>query len=169
MISAIVCVDKNWGIGSNGDLLVHIPEDMKYFKRLTTGHVVVMGRRTWESLPNKPLPDRLNLVVTSRKRTIDFMTISIGIEEALVRAIAVSKDPEDEWFVIGGGQLYKELLPICNKVYVTKVYHAYPNVDTYFPNIDNAQEWEVESASEIKEHNQVKYQFCIYRKKDIEQ
>lgn len=165
MVSAIVCVDENWGIGSNGDLLVHIPEDMNHFKKLTTGNVVVMGRKTWESLPNKPLPNRLNLIVTSRERTIDFMTVFISIEEALVRARMASKDPEDEWFVIGGGQLYKELLPICDKVYVTKVYHSYENVDTHFLNIDNISEWEMESASEIKEYNGVKYQFCTYRKK----
>ena len=165
MVSAIVCVDSNWGIGSNGDLLIRIPEDMKHFKKLTTGNVVVMGRKTWESLPNKPLPNRLNLIVTSKERTVDFMTAYINIEEALVRARMASKDPEDEWFVIGGGQLYKELLPICNKVYVTKVNHAYQNVDTYFPNIDNIPEWEMESASEIKEYNDVEYQFYTYRKK----
>lgn len=169
MISAIVCVDENWGIGSNGDLLVHIPEDMKYFKRLTTGNVVVMGRKTWESLPNKPLPDRLNLIVTSKEKTIDFMTAFIDIEETIVRARMASKDPEDEWFVIGGGQLYKELLPICDKVYVTKVYHAYPNVDTYFPNIDNIPEWEIIDKSEIKIYEDIKYQFCTYRKKGAEQ
>lgn len=165
MISAIVCVDENFGIGSNGDLLVHIPEDLKRFKRLTTGNVVVMGRKTWESLPNKPLPNRLNLVVTSKERTIDFMTAFISIEEALVRARMASKDPEDEWFVIGGGQLYKELLPYCNKAYITKVYRTYENVDTYFPNIENIPEWKIESESEIKEYNGVKYQFCTYRKK----
>lgn len=165
MVSAIVCVDSNWGIGSNGDLLIRIPEDMKHFKKLTTGNVVVMGRKTWESLPNKPLPNRLNLIVTSKERTVDFMTAYINIEEALVRARMASKDPEDEWFVIGGGQLCKELLPICNKVYVTKVNHAYQNVDTYFPNIDNIPEWEMESASEIKEYNDVEYQFYTYRKK----
>lgn len=165
MVSAIVCVDSNWGIGSNGDLLIRIPEDMKHFKKLTTGNVVVMGRKTWESLPNKPLPNRLNLIVTSKERTVDFMTAYINIEETLVRARMASKDPEDEWFVIGGGQLYKELLPICNKVYVTKVNHAYQNVDTYFPNIDNIPEWEMESASEIKEYNDVEYQFYTYRKK----
>lgn len=167
MISAIVCVDENWGIGSNGDLLVHIPEDMKHFKRLTTGNVVVMGRKTWESLPNKPLPNRLNLIVTSGEKTIDFMTVSINIEETIVRAKAASKDPEDEWFVIGGGQLYKELLPYCDKAYVTKVKHAYKNVDTYFPNIDNIPEWEIIEKSEMKEYKDIKYQFYTYRKKDI--
>ena len=74
MISAIVAVDENWGIGFNGQLLEHIPEDMKFFKKITTGNVVIMGRKTWESLPIKPLPDRLNLVVTSKGRGVDCMT-----------------------------------------------------------------------------------------------
>jgi dihydrofolate reductase len=103
MISAIVAVDNNWGIGYNGDLLEHIPDDMKFFKKLTTGNVVIMGRKTWDSLPVKPLPDRLNLVITRQGRDIDCMTCFIDMDEAKVRAAMARHDPEDNWFVIGGG------------------------------------------------------------------
>ena len=141
MISAIVAVDENWGIGFNGELLEKIPEDLKRFKKLTKGTVVVMGRKTWDSLPNKPLPDRLNIIISRQPQFVDFLTISIGMEEAKIRAGMASKDPEDEWFVIGGGQIYKELLPFCDRVYVTKIFKSHDNVDTYFPNLDEPEEW----------------------------
>ena len=101
MISAIVAVDNNWGIGFNGDLLEHIPEDLKYFKALTSGHVVVMGRKTWDSLPKKPLPDRLNIVITSQERHFGEMTAFIPFSEAVSRMTHI--DSDEEWFIIGGG------------------------------------------------------------------
>lgn len=168
MISAIVCVDNNWGIGSNGDLLVHIPEDMKFFKDSTFCTTVAMGRKTYESLPKKPLPHRVNIVISSKvdkgyKLQKDG---SVWMPMKHVKKWLINiKFVEDCVFVIGGGQIYKELLPFCDKAYVTKVYHAYENVDTYFPNLDNIPEWEIESKSEIKEYNGVKYQFYTYRKK----
>ena len=86
MISAIVAVDENFGIGFNGDLLEHIPEDLKRFKQLTTNKTIIMGRKTWESLPNKPLPDRLNIVVTSKERSFEEMTVFTSFEEVYSRA-----------------------------------------------------------------------------------
>ena len=162
MISAIVAVDNNWGIGYNGDLLEHIPEDLKRFKQLTTGNVVVMGRKTWDSLPKKPLPDRLNLVISRQDRTIDFMTAFIGMEEAKVRAGMAAKDPEDEWFVIGGGQIYEELLPYCDRVYVTKIYKDHENVDTYFPNLDKIDGWEIIGCAGPREYKGIMYTFLTY-------
>ena len=140
MISAIVAVDNNWGIGYNGDLLEHIPEDLKYFQALTTGHVVVMGRKTWDSLPKKPLKDRLNIVISSQPRgPLGEMAFSIPMEEAKVRVAMAGND--EEWFIIGGGSIYKEFLSICDRVYVTKIYKDHDNVDTYFPNLDELEEW----------------------------
>lgn len=140
MISAIVAVDNNWGIGYNGDLLEHIPEDLKYFKALTTGHVVVMGRKTWDSLPQKPLKDRLNIVISRQPRVpLGEMAFSIPMDEAKVR-VALSENDE-EWFIIGGGSIYQEFLSICDRVYVTKIYKDHDNVDTYFPNLDESEEW----------------------------
>ena len=148
MISAIVAVDNNWGIGYNGDLLEHIPEDLKYFKALTTGHVVVMGSKTWDSLPKKPLKDRLNVVVSSKPREVlGDMSIRIDMEELMVRMIYMKRNAlvnpaeEEEWFVIGGGSIYQQLLPFCDRVYVTKIYKDHDNVDTYFPNLDKSEEW----------------------------
>ena len=170
MISAIVCVDENWGIGINGDLLVRIPEDMKHFKEMTNGNTVIMGRKTYDSLPKKPLLNRENVVITnnfpdgSNLRIDEDGTAFTRLSN--IKHVLRSKEiGEYNVFVIGGGQIYKELLPYCDKAYVTKVKHAYENVDTYFPNIENIPEWEIEYKSEIKEHNGVKYQFCTYRKK----
>ena len=160
MISAIVAVDENFGIGFNGDLLEHIPEDLKRFKQLTTNKTIIMGRKTWESLPNKPLPDRLNIVITSKERFLGEMTAFIPFEEAYSRAIHTI--PEDEQFVIGGGSIYKEFLPICDKVYLTKIMVSHENVDTYFPNIELMDNWKCIEQSEIKQYNDISYQFKTY-------
>lgn len=160
MISAIVAVDNNWGIGFNGDLLEHIPEDLKYFKQLTTGHVVVMGRKTWDSLPKKPLKDRLNIVITSQERHFGEMTAFISFEEAISRMTHI--DDDEEWFVIGGGTIYKELLPFCDRIYVTKIFKDHDNVDTYFPNLDISEEWAPAACSSIYDYKDLKYQFWQY-------
>lgn len=160
MISAIVAVDENFGIGFNGDLLEHIPEDLKRFKQLTTNKTIIMGRKTWESLPNKPLPDRLNIVITSKERSLGEMTVFTSFEEVYSRATHIM--PEDEWFVIGGGSIYKEFLPICDKVYLTKIMVSHENVDTYFPNIELMNNWKCIEQSEIKQYNDISYQFKTY-------
>jgi dihydrofolate reductase len=165
MISAIVAVDEDWGIGFNGQLLEKIPEDMKWFRLLTHERTVLMGRKTWDSLPKKPLPDRLNLVITRGERKFDDMTVFIDMEEAKIRVREAAKDPDDEWFVIGGGQIYKELLPFCDRVYVTKIYTSHENVDTYFPNLDEPEEWntwKVVHQSKTKIYNNILYQFWTY-------
>lgn len=161
MISAIVAVDENWGIGFNGQLLEKIPEDLKRFKLLTEEKVIIMGRKTWESLPNKPLPNRLNLIVSNKYKIVDNLTISMGMDEIKARAKIASKDPEDEWFVIGGGQIYRELLPFCDRVYITKIYKTHENVDTYFPKLDDL-EWKIVHESEILTFNDLQYQFLTY-------
>ena len=161
MISAIVAVDNNWGIGYNGDLLEHIPEDLKYFNELTAGHVVVMGRKTWDSLPKKPLKDRLNIVISSQPRgPLGDMAFSIPMVEAKVR-VAMSKNDE-EWFIIGGGTIYKEFLSICDRVYVTKIYKDHENVDTYFPNLDESPEWKVSMCTDTQTSVNTPYAFLTY-------
>lgn len=159
MISAIVAVDNNWGIGFNGDLLEYIPEDLKYFKQLTTGHNVIMGRKTWDSLPTKPLPNRGNYIISSLEpRIIDKYTICFQMKDA----ISYLNYTQDDVFVIGGGQIYKELLPICDRVYVTKIFKDHANVDTYFPNIELMDNWSCIEQSEIKQYNDISYQFKTY-------
>jgi dihydrofolate reductase len=160
MISAIVAVDNNWGIGFNGDLLEHIPEDLKYFKELTSGNTVVMGRKTWDSLPKKPLPNRFNVVITSQERHFEEMTAFIPFSEAVSRLKRSPK--EDDWFIIGGGQIYKELLPYCDRVYVTKIFKDHNQVDTYFPNLDELDEWAPAMQSALHAYKDLTYQFWQY-------
>ena len=170
MIAAVVAVDENWGIGSNNELLAHIPEDLKNFKRLTEHNVVIMGRKTYESLPVKPLPKRTNIVITSKSNKTnkddnkdDAVFVSLDSIKVYLQTLP-SKSLVDV-FVIGGGTIYKELLTYCEKVYVTKIHHSYDNVDTYFPNIDKMQDWELSMSGDIRKHNDVEYQFCIYEKR----
>ena len=162
MISAIVAVDENWGIGFNGDLLEKIPEDLKYFKALTTGHVVIMGRKTWDSLPHKPLPDRTNIIISNQGNLLlENGAIRLKLEDLLL-GIA---NFEEDIFVIGGGTIYKELLPFCDRVYVTKIFKSHENVDTYFPNLDEPEEWniwKVVEQSKTYTYNDLMYQFWTY-------
>lgn len=159
MISAIVAVDNNWGIGYQGQLLERIPEDMKYFKELTDDHMVIMGRKTWESLP-APLSNRFHLVLTRNPQNDPslhdrwFADWKEGVNMMLYHPI--------DTFIIGGGQIYKELLPLCDRVYVTKICKDHENVDTYFPNLDKMPEWEVSSCTELREYNGLYYSFLTY-------
>ena len=166
MISAIVAVDKNYGIGYQGKLLCPIKEDLKRFKQITTGSVVVMGRKTWDSLLNEPLPNRTNVVVTSN---VDGMQMKNGVIyttlELLEKCIVDISNKHDV-FIIGGGQIYKELLPYCTHVHLTKIHKKFENVDTYFPNIKNDDNWELTLESDIITANKINYQFLIYKRKE---
>lgn len=171
MISAIVAIDSNYAIGNKNGLLAHIPADMKHFKDLTMGSTVVMGRKTYDSLPKKPLPHRLNLVITSKVKNQyeiqDDGSIFISMEYVknwLINRKAVG----DYVFIIGGGQIYKELLPYCDKIYLTKIFHAYEDADTYFPNIEEMDEWKLAKEGEFQEYNGLEYQFCEYIRSNVE-
>lgn len=173
MINAIVAIDKNYGIGSNNDLLVHIPDDLKNFKRLTRNSIVIMGRKTYDSLTNKPLQNRVNIVISSNvDKDLVFEikedgSVFIKLDDVKKMLSHISRYPYPfDIYVIGGGIIYKELLPYCEKVYATKINRAFNNVDTYFPNIDNMPEWEQVMLGEGRYHYDVEYQFCIYRKRE---
>lgn len=162
MIAAIVAVDNNWGIGFNGELLERIPDDLKRFKQLTDDSTVVMGRKTWDSLPKKPLPNRFNIIVTSQE--VDDNDIDIkhsSMEE--VKAF-LELDLGIPVFIIGGGMIYRELLPYCQEVYITKILKDHDNADTYFPNLDEMEEWEQDESSETYNYNGVNYQYQHYRR-----
>ena len=134
-ISIIVAVARNWAIGMNNQLLWHIPEDFRWFKKHTAGHPVVMGRRTWESLPVKPLTGRKNIVITDDPQDCFPGTICVGsIEEAVNQM-----DTEKENFIIGGGMVYRQFLPLAQKVYLTVVDRAF-DADVWFPVLDGT-EW----------------------------
>ena len=163
MISAIVAVNEDWGIGYNNDLLEHIPADLQYFKAVTIGRVVVMGLNTWNSLPKKPLPNRLNIIIepTEYYKESDESIVHMDLETFL----DMSKGMGMEYVVIGGGSIYKQLLPYCDRVYVTKIYKKHENVDTYFPNLDETNEWEVIPIDDVETYKDFSYQFWRYDRK----
>lgn len=138
MLSIIVAVAQNGAIGKDSQLIWHISDDLKRFKKLTTGHAILMGRKTFESLPNGALPNRENIVLTGdRHLSLHGCTMIHSIEEA-VEKYAKS---DEEVFVIGGGMVYNALLPFVGKLYLTRIHESF-DADTYFPEIDYA-EWEV--------------------------
>ena len=152
MIS-IAAADRNWAIGKDGDLLVSIPEDMKFFRETTKGHTVVMGRKTLESFPGgRPLKGRVN-VVLSRQMTpgetqVDERTKLVvlpGIEEFLAWAEASG---QDEIYVIGGGSIYRAMLPYCSKALITFIRHGFEGADTHYPNLDEDPDWALAAESE---------------------
>lgn len=148
MIAAIVAIDERFGIGYDGQLLAHIPEDMKHFKELTSGNAVVMGRKTWDSLPQKPLPNRENIVITSHPHKAEqFDVVFWNMEEALEWLENTQKDV----FIIGGASIYKQFLPYCDTIYITLIHKVFDNVDTYFPTIDLEEEWHIDSFKESLE------------------
>jgi dihydrofolate reductase len=134
-LSIIVAVAENLAIGKNNDLLWHLSSDLKRFKKLTTGHPVVMGRRTWESLPKRPLPGRRNIVFT---QNTDFKADGAEVVHSVNSLFKVLKDYDDEVFVMGGASIYQLLLPFTNRLYVTRVYREFDG-DVFFPVIDMSE------------------------------
>lgn len=161
-MNLIVNVDKNWAIGLGSKLLVRIPQDMKYFRSMTTGHVVVMGRKTLESFPeSKPLPNRVNIVLTRDQGYQAPGALVVHSMEELKEEL--EKYPGEEIFVIGGGQIYRELLPLCDKAYVTKVDRAF-DADVYFPDLDQDPQWKMTKVSEEQTYFDLEYVFAVYER-----
>ncbi|TCO10791.1 dihydrofolate reductase [Natronoflexus pectinivorans] len=130
-ISIIVVIDKKGGIGFNGDQLAYISGDLKRFKQLTTGHPIVMGRKTYESLPNGALPNRRNIVLTRNPQlTCNGCEMARTIEDVLDKC-----RKEQELFVIGGGEVYDIFMPVATRIYFTHIHHKFDDVDTWFPEI----------------------------------
>lgn len=155
-MQAIVAVSQSWGIGKGGDLLFRLPSDLRRFKAMTTGHTVIMGRKTLDSLPGgKGLPHRRNLVLS---RQSDFAP---DRAEVIHSVEDILKTAEDDAFVIGGQQVYEQLLPYCARVYVTKVLSD-PEADAFFPDLDKLPEWKVASAGEMLTGNGLSFQYVEY-------
>src|SRR5665648_710798 len=155
-MKAIVVVDKNWGIGRDKKLLVHLPGDLKYFKEHTLGKTIVMGRETLESLPGgKPLLNRNNIVLTRNKGYGTDCTICHS-KEGLLKMV---KDVNtDEVFIIGGEKVYRQFLPYCNTCYVTKIDKTF-DADKFFHNLDEDENFSVVDESEVIEENGTSYKF----------
>lgn len=165
-MKCIVAAAADWGIGKDGDLLARNKEDMKFFKETTTGHIVVMGRKTLDSFPGgRVLPNRDNIVITrdesfEREGAIIVNSIESAISKAKELAIGTDK----EIFVIGGDSIYQQMLPQCTTAYVTKMDQKY-DADTYFPNLDDDAEWVLSEQSEVKEYPDGTFTFCTYVRK----
>ena len=165
-MNLIVCVDKNWAIGHEGQLLVHLKQDMKFFREHTIGKAVVMGRSTLESLPNgQPLPDRTNIVLTHRMDFTKEGVIVVHDMEELLEELN-NYAPEDV-MIIGGASVYNEMMDMCDKLYVTKVDHEF-FADTFIRNIDQNPNFKVVWTSEEMEDKGLKFRFVEYRRKRIE-
>jgi len=158
-MNLIVAVDQNWAIGKGGDQLVYISEDLKRFKALTTGHPVILGRKTLATFPGgRPLKGRRNLILSATPGyQVEGAEVFPDLESLLAQA------PEDS-FVIGGENVYRELLPYCSTAYVTKIHAAFP-ADRYFPNLDEDGDWMVSDVSDMMEQDGLQFQYVTYVRK----
>jgi dihydrofolate reductase len=159
MISMIVAMDENGLIGKNNSLPWHLPNDLKYFKRITIGNTIVMGRKTYESI-GKPLPGRKNVILTRNKNyTIDNATI-INSPDMVQQLASI-----DDVFIIGGAELFSSLIGITDKLYITKIHEKFEG-DVYFPSI-NWDDWVIESVEKgtVDDNNIYQHDFYIYKRK----
>ncbi len=169
MISLIVAVAENGAIGRNNDLLWHISEDLKYFKSTTTGHPVIMGRKTYESI-GRPLPGRRNIVLTRGDMEIppikNPQTTSMEIVHTLEDVFDIAQG-EEEFFIMGGGMLYNATFVKADYLYITKIYATAEDADTFFPKVDE-NDWVIVREGEMMhdDENNIDYQFLVYKRKN---
>lgn len=159
MISIIVAVAENYAIGKKGDLLCHMPADLKHFKEITSGKTVLMGERTFFSLPKHPLPNRRNIVLTDvAGKTFEGAEAVYSIDELVAKVPA-----NEEAFVIGGGMVYRQMMPLADKLYITHIHHSWEDADTFFPEID-AVVWKQLNAERhsADDKNPFDYTFAEY-------
>lgn len=153
---AIVAVDNRWGIGREGDLLFRVSDDLKRFRALTEGHTVLMGRKTLESLPKqRGLPNRRNMVLTTNRAYT-----AENVETVHSPAEAVMLAPEDCW-LIGGASVYRELLPVCQRVYVTRI-DGDGGADVFFPDLEHDRRWRLDKKSDVQEENGLRFRYEEY-------
>ena len=154
MLSIIVAVSENNVIGKDNDLIWHLPRDLKHFKDTTTGHYIIMGRKTFES-NGRPLPNRTNVIITRDKNyTAEGCIVVHSLEEAIKRA-----ENDSEPFIIGGGKIYEQALPLVDRIYLTQIHHSFEG-DTYFPELD-MNEWVVTDKRDFEPDEKNRYPFSI--------
>lgn len=162
-LSIIVAMAENLAIGKDNDLLWHLGSDLKRFKRLTMGHPVVMGRRTWESLPKHPLAGRRNIVFSQSEA---FAPEGAEIVHSINGLFDLLKDCDDEVFIIGGGRIYNMLMPWVNRLYITWVYKEFTEADTFFPVIDLSEFTKVnETEHMFDEKSGLEFSYAEYDRK----
>ncbi|MEN8776607.1 MAG: dihydrofolate reductase [Polaribacter sp.] len=161
MITVIAAIAKNNALGKNNDLIWHLPADLKRFKKVTSGHYILMGRNTFESI-GKPLPNRTTIIITRNK---NYFKEGCLIANSLEKAIELAKD-EEQIFIIGGAQIYKEIIAkdLADQLDITLVHKEF-DADVYFPEID-LQKWKIVAREDFKadEKNKYEYSFLSYQK-----
>lgn len=164
MISIIVAIAENYAIGKKGDLLCHLPADLKHFKEITSGKTVMMGERTFYSLPKHPLPNRRNIVLTDvHGKTFEGAEAVYSIEELVKSIKPKTNSQEEEAFVIGGGMVYRQMMERADKLYITHIHHSWEDADTFFPEIKES-EWKLLNAEKhyADEKNPYDFTFAEY-------
>lgn len=155
----IVAVYDDWGIGGDGTQPIALREDRKFFRQTTKGAMVIVGRRTVADFPGqKPLPGRVNVVLSRQGKEIPGFTVVGSPEEAAELAKTAGRA-----MVIGGGSIYRQMLPFCDTAYITKV-HVTPESDTYFPNLDEDPAWILAETLLSGEEDGIAYEMCLYKK-----
>lgn len=163
-MNLIACTDLNGGLGLNGNLLFHIPEDLKRFRKMTSDKIVVMGRKTLESLPGaKPLPNRTNVVLSRGNIKIENAEVINSVGEFLKKYDAQNNP---DIFVIGGAQIYRALMPYCKYAYITRVEETRPS-DAYIKDFDNLENFVLAERSPTYEYEGLKYAYYTYENTDI--
>ena len=164
MIRAIVCVSENWAIGKNNGLIFNLKQDMKFFTENTLNKVVVMGENTLLSLPGgKPLKNRVNIVLCPESHEYEDCICFHELEPLLTYVSILAK--EQDVFVIGGGMMYRSMLPYCDEVLVTKVKEYIPDAQVFFPNLDEDSNFEIVNTSDTLEEDGKLFNFVTYRRK----
>ena len=163
MISIIVAISQENAIGKNGQLLCHLPSDLQHFKQITSGKTVVMGERTFFSLPKHPLPNRKNIVLTDvPNKTFEGAQRVYSIEEI----VDLFSKTDEEIFIIGGGMVYRQMMPFADKLYITHIHHSWQDADTFFPEIDS-NIWTLTQSETMPadDKNPYDYSFAEYIRK----
>ena len=156
----IVAVYDDWGIGKDGTQPIALSTDRKFFRETTRGAMVIVGRRTIDDFPGKkPLPGRVNVALTRSNDEIPGFTVCHSPEEAAELAKNAEKT-----MVIGGGTVYRQMLPMCDRAYVAKV-HVTPESDTFFHNLDEDEDWELSEVLQSGEEDGIAYEMCLYKRK----
>ncbi|MCR4664341.1 MAG: dihydrofolate reductase [Paludibacteraceae bacterium] len=167
-MNLIVAIDEQNAIGKGGGLLCHLSADLKHFKALTTGHTVVMGSRTYLSLPRRPLPDRRNIVLTRQDAALfEGAEVARSVEDIVSmdnqnnpNFLSSQTDIDNEIFIIGGGQVYEQMLPYADRLYVTRIHYTFPDADTFFPAIAPAR-WRLVSTESFPADDKNPYGFSF--------
>ncbi len=162
-MNLIAAVDKNWGIGMDNKLLVRIPEDMKYFQRMTTGKVIVVGRKTLETFPGgQPLKNRTNIVLTKNQDFQAKGALAVHSMDGLMAEL--EKYDSQDIYIVGGESIYRQMADLCDVAYITKIDYEYL-ADAWFPNLDEKEGWELVADSEEQTYFDLEYYFLKYERK----